>query len=71
MHQSLLTLLVITVECKIRYSGVYTACSRGQCGQVDDREVGWEFDQPEPFYVEREEGGSIRKQLEEERLDIQ
>ena len=40
-------------------------CSRGQCGQVSDREAGWEFDQPEPFYVEEEEGGAIRKQLEE------
>ena len=71
MHHKLLILLIVTVECKIRHSGVYTACSRGQCGQEDDREVGWEFDQPEPFYVEREEGGTIRKQLEEERLDIQ
>ena len=71
MHQCVLFLLVVMVECKIRHSGVYMACSRGQCGQEDDREVGWEFDQPEPFYVEREEGGTIRKQLEEERLNIE
>ena len=60
-----LVLFILLVKCKIKHSGVFMECSRGQCGQVSDREAGWEFDQPEPFYVEEEEGGAIRKQLEE------
>ena len=63
----LLLLMVFEVECKIKHSGVFTECSRGHCDQLSDREVGWEFDQPEPFYVEKEEGGDIRTQLELER----
>ena len=37
--------------------------------QVDDRVTGWEFDQPEYFYVERGKG-EIRRQLQEERITI-
>ena len=37
--------------------------------KVDDRVTGWEFDQPEYFYVERGEG-EIRRQLQEERINI-
>ena len=67
---TVIILFVLPVDSVMLHSGVYMECSRGQCGQVDDREVGWQFDQPEPFYVEREEGGTIRKQLEEERMNI-
>jgi len=67
----LLVLSVLEVECKIKHSGVFTECSRGDCEQLSDREVGWAFDQPEPFYVEKEEGGDIRTQLEVDRLHIQ
>ena len=70
MLLSLLLMPVLTVSCKTAPSGVYIECARGQCGLVGDREVGWEFDQPEPFYMEREEGGDIRRQLEEYRMDI-
>ena len=37
--------------------------------KVDDRVTGWEFDQPEYFYVERGKG-EIRRQLQEERITI-
>ena len=70
MLLSLLLMPLMTVSRKTRHSGVYMECARGQCGRVGDREVGWEFDQPEQFYMEREEGGDIRRQLEEYRMDI-
>ena len=55
MLLSLLLMPAVTVSCKAAHSGVYMECARGQCGLVGDREVGWEFVQPEPFYMEREE----------------
>ena len=70
MNVKLLCLFLVTVECKVRHSGVYTECCRRVCSKVSDREVGWEFDQPVPVYAERD-GGTIRKQLEEDRINSQ
>ena len=70
MKTKLLTLFLATVVCKTQHSGLYMECSNGKCSQVTDREIGWEFDQPDPFYIEREEDGAIRKELAEERLGI-
>jgi mannosyltransferase OCH1-like enzyme len=55
---------VLVVKCLAKHSGLYHSCSRGSCAQLSDRELDWEWDQPQPFYVESlEEGGSIRSEL--------
>ena len=64
------SIIILGVQCTLKHSGVYMQCTRGQCRPVPDKEVDWEFDQPQQFYMERE-GGTVREQLEEERLDIE
>ena len=66
----LIILLLGWCGCSPKHSGVYQACSRGECSSVSDRETGWEFDQPQPFYIEEGEGGDIRTQLTIDRIHI-
>jgi len=61
---------LLTIDCRKIHSGTYKECFRGRCEWLNDRAVGWEFDQPEPFYVERHAEGDIRKQLEEYRMGV-
>ena len=37
-------------------------CWRGECVVVGDRETGWQFDQPEPIFIDRD-GGHVRRML--------
>ena len=67
-------LLVLLISCqtngRIRSSGTFLQCSRGRCRHVGDKETEWDFDQPQPFFIEEEENGEIRQQLKESGLDI-